>query len=1758
MKKHLFILLLLALTALTSNAQRKTDPLDRGLVAVKVSNGVFVSWRQQAEEYYDVTYNLYRNGTKINSEPLTVTNFTDASGTTSSTYTVSAVVKGVEQAQCAAKSVWANDYLEITPQHPADIHSTLVPNDACAADVDGDGQVEILLKYDNQSEVNNAMQKNGWYNEHTIFEVMNLDGSVRWWVNCGPNMGDFQNNEQNIVGYDWDQDGKAEVLMRLEEGSTIHMSNGTTYQIGADGQNGTAWTNYREPRGLAAGATTVALAFGLPNNATATAADDWVTTSIQNGVLYATTTANETEGDGVHATGRTTTVTVNDGTNETEYSIFQLDKTARSVEWFTHYGKEFLVYCNGETGEIYDIIDFPCARLESGETDLSAAWGDGYGHRSSKYFYGAPYLDGRNPSIFVGRGIYTRHKFVALDVNKNTHKLSERWRWMNNSNGPWKGQGYHNYAIVDVDWDGRDEIVWGSMVIDDNGMGLSTTGLGHGDSQHHGDLNPYVHGQEGFFCNEDNPGNNYRDLTTSKIYYRFVAGRDDGRAIAGNFSNDIPGSIASSSRDSENPIGLLANEHVGGYSTYGMSQNFRCYWDGDLCEETFDGTGSPNYDDHPGGIYKFGVGQIKELTGSLTNNWTKATPCYMGDILGDWREEFIMRTAANKIRIYTTTIETPWRNYSLWYDHQYRNAMVWQMCGYNQTPHVSYFLGEMEGITAAPPALTMAGRTEIANGGTITTTDNTLITCETNDMTVNVANGASPYIYIDNAPSWVQGSAPSEATSMQYDITYKYYTHTLTGSAFTGNTRIVKQGDGTLKLPDVTQTYNGNTDVWGGALAFNGTMQNSPLWMNRHTALYTAGTFNQPVTMEYGSRLYISETAAENGGSPENVDYQNATFKTLNLHEGARVVFDINKTREQYDKLTVENLNLRKTVWEYGPEYVAPVFEVNSANSKISVGTYPLCDAENISGDISDIAIESATGFASNTAQKLENVDGTIYLNVTFENEAYIGSKNNISSIWTEFSPSYTLEAGNSCEFKFTNYGGKNDNYNWILAAVNGEGHSTVDRADYAEYFSFRADGVALAPGHSTTASNVTITKDWTDDATFVADMAEADVNMTVTYSNAHELNVTAVITSNTGNEYNLTATYTGCSEDALTLFFTVDHSHMTYPEVTRTEAAPQVKMTYVNYNDPEVSYGEVETAETGFNSVSNSVGFANTGWGVNFITYMQVDLSEYKGKDAKNVLLTFDGSGAIAGTRAMIFGVGYNTSTWSSDMTYNTADKTITVLGDAQGGTATEETAFDTYTFDITNAFTADADGVLNIIAYATIAGGAYIQNPSVSIIFAEESETVSNDPTNIVNSGEVLYQQDFETASTIDEYWSTSTAGRYASEQKELEDGHYSLFNAKGTNGATLTFSALPSVGDDYTTASGYSLDFDFAVIPTDGNSSSGAQSAEFRILDTSNTELCLWKVTTQAHTAAANSTGSFSLNRTETGTFTANLEPYWYHVNINASADGTFMTVTDKAAGTSEKYTINENLIYVGNLTYGTGKDDGGLCLDNITLKQLVPANLTLSSTSALPDYEEGIYSTVTVDRNFKAGYSTLCLPFNMSVEKFTGGDTEAYVAYLSDVVEGNGTTKLLFTNTQEIEANMPCIIYLSQPLNAPSFSDLAVHKASAKTTSVGSWTMTGNYTPGFSMYGKYGVANNAKIMKGGSSSTLNALSAYITGPAAANAKLFFGGFFDDEEEATGISDVNANDASLKNGKFVDDKQIVILHNGRRYYVGGTRVK
>lgn len=893
MNKKLFATSALALlVSMGANAQRFTDKLDRGLVAVKTTNGVYCSWRIQADEYYDVKYNLYRDGTRVNAEPLDVSNFTDASGSENSQYTVKAVLNGVEQQASKAATVFGNNYKEIIIKHDASLKATYEPNDACCADVDGDGEVEILMKFNNKEEGEQLYPKNGptingvATKEYSMLACLKQDGTVLWWVNCGPNMGDFQNNEQNIVGYDWDMDGKAEVVMRLEEGSTVHMADGTTYTIGANGKNGSSWTNYREP------------------------------------------------------------------------------KASGSVEWFTHYGKEFLWYCEGATGKPYQCIEFPLKRLEDGETDLKAAWGDGYGHRSSKYFFGAPYLDGKHPSIFLGRGIYTRHKFIAYDVDPKTHDLKVRWKWTNNQPGsPWYGQGYHNYIVADVDWDGRDEIVWGSMVIDDNGMGLSTTGLGHGDAQHIGDFNPYIHGQEMFACNEDNPSNNYRDATTSKIYYRKTDTNDDGRCLAGNFYNDFPGAVGHSAHDT--PISTVTNEHVS-TNTNGLSMNFRIYWDGDLLEECFNNTE----------VTKPGVGTIATFLGAYSNNGTKATPCYQGDIFGDWREEVIERTADNNIRIYTTNEPTKWRNYSLWYDHQYRNGMVWQPCGYNQPPHVSYFLGELEGITIAPPPLTTTGREEVGSSISKALDGKHALLATTGDATVSVAEGASPAIFTDNAPSWVQGTAASECRTKDTEIKYTYYTHTLTGGAFTGGMRLVKQGDGTLVLPNVKQTYTGKTDVWAGTLQFDGTMESSPVWLNRFAELNSnGGNFKGGIKADYGSVI--------RPGGKESIG--TLTTSSLDLGFGARVVFDAKDGN--VDKLVAAKMSIEKKYWKNGPQYNTPVFEFATAPAP---GTYTLAEVGELTGKLSDIVVEGLDGHKFS----LEYTDGKIILNLS-------DTRDSESCVWT-------------------------------------------------------------------------------------------------------------------------------------------------------------------------------------------------------------------------------------------------------------------------------------------------------------------------------------------------------------------------------------------------------------------------------------------------------------------------------------------------------------------------------------------------------------------------------------------------------------------------------------------------------------------------------------------------------------------------------------------------------------------------------------
>jgi autotransporter-associated beta strand protein len=168
------------------------------------------------------------------------------------------------------------------------------------------------------------------------------------------------------------------------------------------------------------------------------------------------------------------------------------------------------------------------------------------------------------------------------------------------------------------------------------------------------------------------------------------------------------------------------------------------------------------------------------------------------------------------------------------------------------------------------------------------------------------------------------------------------YTHTLTGNGFTGSTNLVKQGDGLLVLPNVTEAYTGKTDVWAGSLAFSGTLSSSPVWMNRHTNLYGAPTISNSLTMEYGSAFCPSAAGVTDAST---ASYATANVNTLNMHEGSRMVIQIDPANSQSDQVNIGTLNLRTRsgdAWEnYGPEYLKPVIQI-AANSSLGAKKYTL------------------------------------------------------------------------------------------------------------------------------------------------------------------------------------------------------------------------------------------------------------------------------------------------------------------------------------------------------------------------------------------------------------------------------------------------------------------------------------------------------------------------------------------------------------------------------------------------------------------------------------------------------------------------------------------------------------------------------------------------------------------------------------------------------------------------------------------------
>ncbi|MFE1070449.1 rhamnogalacturonan lyase [Streptomyces sp. NPDC058783] len=576
---------------------RQVEALDRGVVSVHTGDGNLVSWRWLGTDPDNVAFNVYRAGTKVNSSPITgSTTYFHSGAPSHADYTVRAVVNGTEQGDSVHAIQFRAGYKDVPISPPSGgttpdgVSYTYEANDASVGDLDGDGALDIVLKWQPTNAKDNSQSG---YTGNTIVDGIRLDGTRLWRVDLGRNIRSGAHYTQFQV-YDYDGDGQAEVAMKTADGT-------------------------RDGTGAVIGSSSA------------------------------------------------------DHRNSAGYVLS---------------GPEYLTMFNGRTGGAMGTVDYVPAR------GSVSSWGDSYGNRVDRFLAGTAYLDGSRPSVIMARGYYTRTVIAAWDWRDG--RFTRRWTFdtnsSTNSGKGYDGQGNHQLSVADVDGDGRDEIVYGAMAVDDNGYALWTTRNGHGDAMHVGDLDPSRAGLEEFKVDEDGskPSSWMADARTGQILWSTGASGDNGRGVSGDIWAGSAGAESWSSAESgiRNPKGTVVNGRKP------SSTNFLSWWDGDTVRELLDGTR----------IDKYGTsGDTRLLTGSgvASNNGTKATPVLAGDILGDWREEVVWRTSNNTaLRIYSTPYDTDTRITTLLHDTQYRTALAWQNTAYNQPPHPSFFIGD--GMPTAP------------------------------------------------------------------------------------------------------------------------------------------------------------------------------------------------------------------------------------------------------------------------------------------------------------------------------------------------------------------------------------------------------------------------------------------------------------------------------------------------------------------------------------------------------------------------------------------------------------------------------------------------------------------------------------------------------------------------------------------------------------------------------------------------------------------------------------------------------------------------------------------------------------------------------------------------------------------------------------------------------------------------------------------------------------------------------------------------
>ena len=712
------------------NPAVQLDHLDRGLVAAGTSEGVFLSWRLLGHEatgssatgLTGTDFNVYRDGQKL-ATVTDSTNYLDTSGTAASKYQVRAVVGGVELDESATATSWGGNFKDIPLRKPADGVTpagqayTYSANDASVADVDGDGQYEFIVKWDpnNSKDVSQV-----GYTGNTYVDTYKADGTLLHRIDLGVNIRSGAHYTQLLVN-DFDGDGRAEMMMKTAPGTKS-----TNYN--ADGSVASQQFITLLQSDIEAG-------YASTDDYRMSAADYYqhVVEMFQGWSEHPEVKAGNWPATLEEAFGIAPKyqypLSTSDAKALADYfmDVYAPSRSARNnlraFEGFIVSGPEYLTVFEGATGKELQTVAY-----EPGRHDDGLMWGDYAmariepGNRVDRFLAGVAYLDGQKPAAIFARGYYTRTTLATYTWDGTN--LSPVWNidsgWAPMTNpfndsphgrdgtdpeyGKLTTQGFHSLSASDVDGDGKQEIVYGSATIDDDGSvlyssfdtmpeGSATPGeearLGHGDAMHVTDIDPNRPGKEIFTVHEGGTWAPYgyamRDAGTGEVLFGAYSGKDTGRGMIGDVDPAVPGI--------ENwAIGMQSADGTK-LSTSQPGTNMSIKWAADMTTQIVNGSGdqTPTIDD-------WKRGRLLTAEGTRTNNGTKGTPSLVADVVGDWREEMLVRTAGSTaLRMYMSTEVTNHKLYTLMHDPQYRAEVARQNTTYNQPSYTDfYFASDME------------------------------------------------------------------------------------------------------------------------------------------------------------------------------------------------------------------------------------------------------------------------------------------------------------------------------------------------------------------------------------------------------------------------------------------------------------------------------------------------------------------------------------------------------------------------------------------------------------------------------------------------------------------------------------------------------------------------------------------------------------------------------------------------------------------------------------------------------------------------------------------------------------------------------------------------------------------------------------------------------------------------------------------------------------------------------------------------------